>query len=169
MHIRGGRWQIVAALAAIVLVGLALQPVTLLRVTAENGTSLLCRRVTSGSTVTLVFTHSMYGGGVRETWRIEGSALDRVRIETDNAAAAEYYASDGRVERTDTGFEVIAPPLLTESLVVRIDQIGRHRLRVGGEEIALSDCVAGSIAATMSVDQMALIAWVIGGDCRHDE
>jgi hypothetical protein len=162
-----GRWPLVASLAAIVLVGVLLQPVNVLTMATDNGSVLACRRMQPGSTATLVFTHSMYGGEVRETWRVDGSMLDRVRIETDNAAAAEYYAFDGKVEATEGGFEVFSPPLQTGALPVRVDQIGQHRLRFGADEVSLSDRLDGSVGATMSVTRMALIEWFVGSGCRH--
>ena len=90
-------------------------------------------------------------------------------IETDNAAAAEYYATDGRVERTATGFAVIAPPLTVDALPIRIDQIGDHRLRVGNEEIALADRVDGSAGATMSTSWVPLVARIVdpSAGCRR--
>ncbi len=157
----------VAALAAIVLVGVSLQPVTVVTMTTDEDSVLACRRMAPGATVTLAFTHSMYGGEVRETWRVDGSMLERVRIETDNAAAAEYYAFDGRVEWTESGFEVIVSPLTVEALPVRVDQIGQHRLRFGADEVSLSDRVDGSVGATMSLTRMALIDWFLITDCTQ--
>jgi hypothetical protein len=89
--------------------------------------------------VTLTFTHSMYGGDVSETYAatLDGT-LARRRIVTGNAAAAEYYATDGRVARADAGYEVIAPPFATRELVIRVDARGDHRLSIGGETTMLA-------------------------------
>lgn len=161
----GGRVGALAALVlAAALAGLALAPVTLVRVVTGEGEVLACRRVAPGDPVTLAFTHSMYGGEVRETWRVDGARLARAGIETDNAAAAEYYATDGAVARTQRGFAVIAPPLAVARLPVRIDAIGDHRLRVGGEEIALARRVDGSVAATLSVARAPWVTWVVDRD-----
>lgn len=166
MIFRRGQWPTVATLAAIALIGFLLQPVTVLRVaTGDDDAMLGCRRMDSASTVTLVFTHSMYGGEVREMWRANGSTLVRAGFETDNAAAAEYYAYDGRVERTDSGFSVIAPPVTTSALTIRVDQVGDHRVRFDTEEISLADKVDGSVAATMSAEQVPLFAWLLGRGC----
>ena len=162
--IQRAQWPAVVTLVAIALISLAVQPVTVLRVATHDGGTLVCRRVAPGDTVTLVFTHSMYGGEVRETWRVEGDRLARVAIETDNAAAAEYYATDGDVERTGDGFEVIAPPLATDTLPIRIDQIGDHRLRFGDDSVSLADRVDESAGATISIEQVALIARIVDGD-----
>lgn len=161
--VTAGRW-LLATLAAVALLGALLQPVAVLRVVTRDGEVLACRRMGRGETATLVFTHSMYGGEVRETWRVDGDALARVRIETDNAAAAEYYATDGETRRVAGGYEVISPPLRAEALPFRIDQIGRHRLRIGDEEISLADRVDGSVGATLSAAQMPLVARILDGD-----
>ena len=157
----------VATLAVIALLGALLQPVTFVKVATDDDAILACRRMGHASTVTLVFTHSMYGGEVRETWRTDGPDLVRLGIETDTAAAAEYYAYDGSIERTGDGFEVIVPPLAVDQLPIRVDQIGQHRLRFGPDEVSLATQVEDSAAATMSVTQVALMEWIAGSDdCR---
>jgi hypothetical protein len=108
--------------------------------------------------VILVFTHSMYGGEVRETWRVDGDAMARERIVTDRAAAAEYYATGGETRPVGGGYEVIGPPLRTDALAFRIDRIGDHRLRIGDEEIPLAEMVDGSVGATLSAAQVPLLA-----------
>jgi hypothetical protein len=157
-----------AALIGVAVIGVLLQPVSVLRVITNDGDVLACRRMGRGDAVTLVFTHSMYGGEVRETWRVDGDVLVRVDIVTDNAAAAEYYATDGETRRVPGGFEVVAPPLRAETLPFRIDQIGDHRLRFGDEEISLADRVEGSAGARMSATQVPLIARIVDPDagCR---
>jgi hypothetical protein len=158
---------LVGALVGLTLVGVLLQPVTVARVTTVDAGTLACRRLGRDDIVTLVFTHSMYGGEVRETWRVDGGSLVRERFETDNAAAAEYYATDGGYRRVASGYEVEAPPLRIDALPFRIDQVGDHRLRVAGEEIPLADMVDGSAAATLSAAQVPLIARLVdaGAGC----
>lgn len=153
-----------ALVLTIVAIGALAQPVQVMAVATSDGRTLVCRRVDPGETVTLVFTHSMYGGEVRETWRVDGNHLDRVRIVTDNAAAAEYYAIDGKTRRVDGGFEVIVPPLRAGSLPFRIDHIGNHRLRFGGEEVSLASEVEGSAGATLTASQTPLVARLVDGD-----
>src|SRR5690606_36154470 len=133
------------------------QPVAVLTVNISDGKTLVCRRMEAGDTVTLVFTHSMYGGEVRETWRIDGRTLAREQIVTDNAAAAEYYATGGETRRVDGGYEVIVPPMRVTTLPFRIDQIGDHRLRFGDEEFSLAERVEDSAGATLSATQVSLI------------
>jgi hypothetical protein len=157
------RWPATLILA-VALLGVLAQPVPVLRVVTADGAVLTCRAMGRGDTATLVFTHSMYGGEVRETWRVDGDALARERIVTENAAAAEYYATDGATRRVAGGYEVIAPPLRAEALPFRIDDIGDHRLRLGGDEIALAEMVDGSAGATMSAAQVPLIARLVDPD-----
>lgn len=125
------RAVLAAILAGVMLATALMQPVSLLRVETEMGELTLCTPVDAGSPVTLAFTHSMFGGFVRETYTIEGDRLVRQQIVTENAAAAEYYATDGRIQRVPEGYEVLAGPFSTDELVVRVDAIGNHRLTAG--------------------------------------
>lgn len=152
---------LVLALAAI---GALAQPVQSVAVKTSDGNALVCRLVNRGTAVTLVFTHSMYGGEVRETWRADGNMLVRDRIVAERAAAAEYYATDGRTQRVDGGYEVIVAPLQASELPFRIDQIGNHRLRIDDEEIALTSEVSGPTGATLSASQAPLLARIVDSD-----
>lgn len=152
---------LVLALAAI---GTLAQPVQSVAVKTSDGNALVCRLVNRGTAVTLVFTHSMYGGEVRETWRAVGNMLVRDRIVAERAAAAEYYATDGRTQRVDGGYEVIVAPLQASELPFRIDQIGNHRLRIDDEEIALTSEVSGPTGATLSASQAPLLARIVDSD-----
>jgi hypothetical protein len=134
---------IIVALLGLTLPGVALQPDLALTATTDGGAWLACARVAPGDELTLAFTHSMYGGDVRETYRVaDDGRLVRERMVTDNAAAAEYYAWDGRVARTDGGYEVIGPAFATDDLVVRVDARGDHRLTAGDWTWRLADAVA---------------------------
>jgi hypothetical protein len=161
-------WAPAALVLAVAVVGMLLLPVSVARVVTADGDTLACRRLGRGDAVTLVFTHSMYGGEVRETWRVDGGTMARQRIVTDNAAAAEYYATDGETRPVAGGYEVIAPPLRVRALPFRIDQVGRHRLRIGDGEISLADRVDGSIGATLSAAQVPLVARLIDPDAGCD-
>lgn len=126
-------------LLALALVGMAtmlgmalLQPVSWVQAVTADGTRIACGRASSATPITLTFTHSMFGGAVSEHYRLrDGETLERIRIVTERAAAAEYYALDGQVRRVDDGYEVVAPPYATGQLVVRIDSRGDHRLTIG--------------------------------------
>jgi hypothetical protein len=152
-----------ALVLALAIAGTLAQPVSVASVVTSDGTALACRRVGRDRAVTLVFTHSMYGGEVRETWRVDGGALVRERIVAERAAAAEYYATTGETRAIAGGHEVLAPPLRVDALPFRIDQVGAHRLRIGEEEIALAETVDGSAGATLHAAQVPLIARLIDG------
>ena len=151
-------YQFGALALAIAAIGALAQPVQVAEVRTDDGNVLVCHRTAPGGIVTLVFTHSMYGGEVRETWRVDGDGLDRVQIVTENAAAAEYYATDGRTRRVDGGVEVLALPAHVDTLPFRIDHIGNHRLRLDDEEISLASEVEESAGATLSAVQVPLLA-----------
>jgi hypothetical protein len=147
---------IAIALLGLTLPGISRQPALSLTATTDTGMTLVCERVQPGTLVTLTFTHSMYGGDVSETYAAApDGTLARRRIVTANAAAAEYYATDGRVDRTGTGYEVIAPPFTTRELVIRADARGDHRLTVGGE--------TRSLAALLDAPTQVRIALAEGG------
>jgi hypothetical protein len=123
----------IAALMAATIAGLLLStPAQAVRLVLEDGTVIACAPARPGTLVTVKYTHSMYGGFVMETWAVADEMLDRQRILTENAAAAEYYAWDGRVERVGNAFEVVTDPLQVEELVIRVDQIGQHEVDIGG-------------------------------------
>lgn len=133
---------ILIALLGLMLPGISRQPTLSLTATTDTGTALVCERVRPGTPVVLTFTHSMYGGSVRETYvATADGTLTREKIVTANAAAAEYYATDGRVERTSDGYRVIAPPFATRTLVIRVDARGAHWLTVGPATFRLADRV----------------------------
>lgn len=142
---------VITAVLALALPGIALQPALTLTATTDGGARLACARVSPGDALTLAFTHSMYGGDVRETYRVDDGRLARKRMVTDNAAAAEYYAWDGRVTRTDEGYEVIGPAFVTDDLVIRVDARGDHRLTAGGRTWRLADAVPGPTQVRIAV------------------
>lgn len=115
------------------------------QVRTESGDVVVCIPSTRGSTVQLQFTHSMYGGFVQETWRISPNAmLERERFVTENAAAAEYYATDGSSYRADDGYVVPTDPLTQAELVVRVNTRGNHKLIVGDHSVDLADLLGVS-------------------------
>ncbi len=115
-----------------------------------------------GEPVTLVFRNSMFGGDVRERFEVAGDrSLLRTRVVTDNAASAEYYAWDGQIAPVTDGFEVVVPPQAYAELVIRVDQVGKHRLRIGDREIALFPMVQGSAPARLDVARESLISRIV--------
>jgi len=149
-------------LAVALVSGAGLTPVTVLRVTSPDGAIAICASVRHGETITLVFRNSMFGGDVRETFEVTADrSLPRTRVVTENAASAEYYAWDGRVQPVADGFEVVVPPQVYPELVIRVDQVGRHRLRIGDREIALFPMVQGSAPARLHVAREPLICRIV--------
>jgi hypothetical protein len=126
-------------------------------VRGDDGSVLVCQRVAPGTRVDLTFTHSMYGGDVTEAWSVSGDSLERVSILTDNAAAAEYYAWDSQVERSGDRFRVVTTPLQEPALVVRVDQIGQHRLMIENEIHDLWTTIGGT--AQVRIEPVSAPAW----------
>jgi hypothetical protein len=133
-----------------------LQPVSWVQAVTADGTRIACGRVSGATPITLTFTHSMFGGYVDEHYRLrDGETLERVRIVTERAAAAEYYATDGMVRRVDDGYEVIAPPYSTDRLVIRVDARGDHRLTIGETRWPLYRHLGASTQVTLEVQRDA--------------
>lgn len=145
------------AVVAIVSMGLTTSVTAVRVVRTEDRSVVACHRVAPGTRVDLTFTHSMYGGDVTESWRVAGDLLERVDILTDNAAAAEYYAWDGRVEHAGDRFRVVTAPLQEPALVVRVDRIGQHRLMIGEETLDLVSIIDGS--AQVRIEPVSAPAW----------
>lgn len=124
---------VIIAVVLLALPGVLSQPALAVTLVTGEGDQLTCTRVAPGARVELQFTHSMYGGYVREVYRVDpAGTLSRQRIVTEHAAAAEYYATDGRTRRQDDGWEVLAPPFATRELVIRVDDRGDHRITIDG-------------------------------------
>lgn len=117
------------------------------------------------SGVVLAFDHSMYGGEVREVFEAGGGGrLRRVAVTTANAAAAEYYAYDGRVVRDGDRYRVDAPPREFPAIVVRVDRVGAYRLGLGPETVDLV-AVADGHPVRLALRPVAAVARWIGGHC----
>lgn len=168
---RRPRGPVVALIAvtALALAGALFAPRPVVRVQGrETGATLLCLALPPDGRVTLVFQNSLYGGEVRETYRATGDGrLTRIDMTTERAAAAEYYAWDGRVTRVANGYRVTGPPVRTNALPVLLDRIGQHRLRMGDEEYALTTPDMDPIAAELRVATAPVLArWLpADGDC----
>jgi hypothetical protein len=146
---------IVLVLVAGMLAMALLEPVSLLQVVTADGERVLCTRVGDTTSITLRFTHSMFGGFVEERYLLRSDGiLVRQGIVTENAAAAEYYASDGDVRRIADGFEVLAGPFMTEGLTVRIDSRGKHRLTVGTKSISLYEHLGESVQVRLEGERI---------------
>jgi hypothetical protein len=152
-------------LVALVATGSVLMPGPVVTLTTDAGDRIACRSVAEEETFALVFTHSMYGGEVRETFAIADQRLIRTAVTTENAAAAEYYAYDGQVEPDPDGFRVIVSPLPLDEVVIQLDRIGQQRLRFGDTEIALTEPGTEPTRAILKVASMPLIARVFWSSC----
>ena len=147
--------RIIALLIMILLMVPVLisSPQQILQARAENGEVIACAVVNDGDVVQLQFTHSMFGGYVRERWQVTPDGrLNRVRFVTENAAAAEYYATDGSSYEADDGFVVPGDPLQQPELVIRVNNRGNHILTVNDAEWHLAEITQGSTQVRISID-----------------
>lgn len=144
---------VIIGFLTVLMVPTLLQPSAMwLSVRSGDGHLLGCMRVREGESVTLQFTHSMYGGFVRETWRVTpDGVLQREKMVTANPAAAEYYATVIPPERVASGWLVPGEPLIQQALVVRVNQRGRHVLWIGNRPVPLYRLVEDSAQVRISV------------------
>ena len=111
-----------------------------------------CIPVKSHDSMQLQFTHSMFGGFVREEWQVTpNNQLQRNRFVTENAAAAEYYATDGTSYLADDGYVVPGPPLQQSELVIRVNNRGNHVLTVGTHTVYLAEELTESTQVRIEV------------------
>ena len=130
---------ILAVLLVVMVPSMLASPGTSLQVHTAEGTRIWCQSVHPHDTVQLQFTHSMFGGYVREDWRVTpDNNLARSRFVTENAAAAEYYATDGTSYKAADGYVVPGGPLKESELVIRVDSRGNHVLTTGDRSIHLA-------------------------------
>lgn len=126
------RWprqsRLLLGVALVVLLPFALVPSRLIEASdLASGDVLGC-----GGSMTLRFTHSMYGGDVAETYQASASGVERIRLVAELAAAAEYYAWTAEVERVEDGFEVRVSPQAFDEVVILVEEIGSPSLAVEG-------------------------------------
>lgn len=148
------RFAILLALCLLLMVPtLTASPQQSLQLRTGNGEHIACFAVDTDDVVQLQFTHSMYGGFVREQWQVTPNGqLNRIRFVTENAAAAEYYASDGSSYKADDGYVVPGGPLQQPELVVRVNNRGKHELTVDGETVHLAKMIPGSTQVRIFID-----------------
>ncbi len=132
-----GRWGGIAALMVTSMVIAAAGPTLIVR-DETAGRDVICLPLSSTSQVAYSFTHSMYGGDVTEEFVLAGTdRLRRTSFSTANEAAAEYYAYETNVVPIDGRFVVDVPIVEFSEIVVRVDTIGAHRLRLNDSTIDL--------------------------------
>ena len=133
---------------------------------AETGAVLFCRPLPGRESVSLVFTHSMYGGDVREEYAAGGDGrLRRVAMTTANAAAAEYYAYDGAVTRVGDRFRVDTPPASFAEVVVRVDRVGGQRSGWEGGEFDLLAAAGEGVPVSLAIERDTLLKRFLAQDC----
>ncbi len=143
---------LLGVLLVVMVPALLTRPAQSVQVHTDTGELVWCAPVSRNDEMQVQFTHSMFGGYVREQWRITPDhRFDRLRMVTENAAAAEYYATDGTSYRADDGFEVPGEPLVRSSLVIRVNQRGNHVLSVGDNVVHLADILPRSTQVHISV------------------
>lgn len=131
--------------------------------TDTGGEVILCRPFPADGVI-LVYTHSMYGGDVRERFVPAGRSLRRVEMTTANAAAAEYYATTVEVTRVGERYRVEAPPAEYDEIVVRVDGVGQHRLIVGEETFDLLALTGQAHRIRLNVVRSMPVSHWWGGD-----
>lgn len=125
-----------------------------LQVRTSAGVVVWCTPVNQGDTVQLQFTHSMYGGYVREQWLVTSNLqLERIWFVTENAAAAEYYATDGSSYKAEDGYVVPIGLLVEPELVVRVNSRGNHILTVDDQSVNLAELIAISAQVRITVER----------------
>jgi hypothetical protein len=118
--------------------------------------------------VTLVFTHSMYGGDVEETFIPRaGGGVTRIAMTTENEAAAEYYAYTANVVREGDRFRVDVPPATYDEVIVHIDDVGRHRLRAGGTEVDLLAAAGNGHRVKLDSARITIVERLLGDVCSE--
>lgn len=152
----------IGVLLALVLVLVVMLPMLLVQsprsvqIHTSAGEMIWCSPVDIGDTVQLQFTHSMFGGFVREQWQVTpGNQLQRDRFITQNAAAAEYYATDGTSYQADDGFVVPGEPLLESELIVRANSRGNHVVTVNENSVHLSQTLPQSTQVRISIESQS--------------
>lgn len=148
---------LVAALV-LLLLGRGAQPSML--VVDETGDRILsCRALGPLERVVLVFTNSMYGGDVRETYQVTWQgALRRVAMHTAHPAAADYYAFTADVIRDGDLYRIDVPPAEFSEIAVRVDRVGAPRLIVAEGELDL-------LTAAGNQHRVLLAGRAAGDDC----
>ena len=130
------------------------------------GRVVVCRPVAPDDRLALSFTHSMYGGEVREDYvPTRDDRLRRVSMSTANAAAAEYYAYEANVVREGDRYQVDVPAAEFAAIVVRVDRTGAHRLRVGDRTIDLLAATGDGHRVRLAVRSVSALARFLTGSC----
>jgi hypothetical protein len=156
-----------AAITLMVFGMVAASPATaLVAADATTGTVFVCEPLASGERFGLAYTHSMYGGEVREEYVATGDGrLRRLAMTTANAAAAEYYAHTADVVRDGERFRVDLPAAEFAALVVRVDRIGAPRLVHGDGGVDLVAIAGDDARVRLELRTVGLVHLLPGRSC----
>ena len=151
-----------AAVAMLLLSHGPVSPAIEIRDLDDDGRLVRTISLDEAATFQLVFTHSMYGGAVSETYHVvQRSAvhLERSTVRTATGGAAEYYALYGNMRQDADGWVVEVPRLALARLLVRAEPTGSPFLRVGARELPLFDLLPrGHLAELRPVFATAPVA-----------
>ncbi|HEX2184977.1 MAG TPA: hypothetical protein VHN78_05680 [Chloroflexota bacterium] len=136
-----GLFLALAAAAGLALTNsLPIGPAVEVRDLDEGGRLLATVPLLAPGTFDLLFTHSMYGGEVVETYRVAGQPsprLERSAVRTERSGAAEYYARYGDFRRGSEGWVLETERLELARLPLRVDRTGSPAIQVGARRLPL--------------------------------
>ncbi len=137
------------------LVGLVVflaRPVPVIEVRADDGSVLARWPLVGDQALVLTFTHSMYGGDVREVYRVDAQrGLTLVEV-TARQAALDYYALPVAAGTGEYRTAAVERPL--GAIHVRADRIGQHRLAYGDRQLSLVEAAGDGVAVWVGVAQL---------------
>jgi|GEM_PF-1715670 len=150
------RKKLRVVLALTVLAGMAIlgvRPAPAVEVRTADGRVLAQWPLVEGQVLALTFTHSMYGGDVREVYRVDAQrGLTLVEV-TAQQAALDYYALPVSTGMGEYRTASVERPL--GAIWVRADRIGRHRLAYGGQQLSLFEAAGDGVAVCVGVAQFS--------------
>jgi hypothetical protein len=106
----------------------------------DGGRLLATVLLEESGTFALVFTHSMYGGEVVETYQVArqpSPRLERSAVRTERSGAAEYYARYGDFRPGPEGWVLEMERLELARLPLRVDRTGSPAIQVGSRRLPL--------------------------------
>ncbi|MDQ3045174.1 MAG: DUF1850 domain-containing protein [Chloroflexota bacterium] len=146
---------------------LLIAPTTALTVTDQTeGGIVLCFVPRRDEPFTLSFTHSMFGGEVRETYTLTTDAkLQRQEITTANLAAAEYYAYTAGVSQAGERYRLELPAATFDRLDVLVDEVGHHRLSTAERRVDLLAVTGDGHHVELQAQSLSLLTRLFTDGC----
>jgi hypothetical protein len=128
--------------------------------------TVICAGISSGDALSLSFTHSMFGGEVREDYVVTGDGqLRRVSMTTENAAAADYYAYTVAVIPEAGRYRIDVAPTVLPEIVIRVDHIGHHVLIVESHRLDLLTLTGDRHQVRVTIERQSFWDRVRHKDC----